>query len=35
MEDGAFVFHLKMVYIPLKVPDDHVRMHMHGFSFWK
>ena len=32
-QDGAFVLHLKMVCILLKVPDDHVRMCMHGFSF--
>ena len=35
MWDEAFVFHLKMAHILLKVPDDHVRMHMHGFSFWQ
>ena len=34
-EIDAFVFHLKMACIPLKVPDDHVRMHTHGFSFWE
>ena len=33
--DRASVLHLKMVYIPLQVPDDHMRMHAHGFNFWK
>ena len=33
MQDGAFVLHLKMVHTPLKVPDDHVRMQAHSFSF--
>ena len=34
-QDGAFVLHLKMAPILLKVPDDHVRMCMQGFSFWQ
>ena len=29
------MLHLKVAHISLKVPDDHVRMHMHGFSFGK
>ena len=34
-QDGALVLHLKMTHIPLKVPDDHLRIYAHGFSFWK
>ena len=35
MCDGAFVLHLKMVHLPLKVLDDCARMHVHSFSFSK
>ena len=34
MQDGAFVLHLKMAHTPLKVPDDCMRMCMHGFRFF-
>ena len=33
MQDGAFVLYLKMAHTPHKVLDDHMRMHVHGFSF--
>ena len=33
MQDGAFVLCQKMAHTPLKVPDDCMRMHTHGFSF--
>ena len=30
----SIVLHLKMVHTPLKVLDNHTRMHAHGFGFF-